>query len=255
MVTKVKLTEAEIRRISVYLDMIGLSKDAAQIYLELIKCGPKNMSELADKLQNFPSANYRLAYELERRGLIYRLSGRPMRYAAHPLSHGLEAAKRDYDAKLQEVLSIINNARDNEVSRLELVIGRQALYGKYESLATEAKNSIDVFSIGIAFSKSLLSVQKSAIKRGVVIRHAVQRLKSDNYYVINQWKQIGVNIKHAPSQRGFHLMIFDQDLLLLSFSDPSNTDNRISILTDNQTAIRLFSGQFETIWAAAKELD
>lgn len=244
----------EKQRVDEYLKTIGVSKDAAEMYQHLLKSKPQTMSELADKLQNFPSANYRLAYELQNLGLIHKLSGRPMRFEAYSLNLGIESSFSTHQKTLQEILgTITREATPNQ--HLELIVGRQEMYKKYEDLAAQAKQEIVLYAIGIAFTKSLYEAQKSAIKRGVSIRHAVQQLKAENYHIISKWQHAGVKVRHAPSERGFHVMIFDRRLALLSFSDPENTENRVSIVTDNKTAVNLFMVQFQNIWAGAREID
>ncbi|MDB5182297.1 MAG: transcriptional regulator TrmB [Candidatus Saccharibacteria bacterium] len=243
----------ETKHVEKYLKSIGVSNDAAEMYQHLLKSKPQTMSQLADKLQNFPSANYRLAYELEDLGLIHKLSGRPMRYEAYPLPLGIKSSLNLHQKSLQELVGTLTTSQQPG-EHIELVVGRQEMYTRYEELAAQAKQEIVLYAIGIAFSKSLYATQKAAIKRGVSIRHAVQQFKAENYYIINKWQHAGVKVRHAPSERGFHLMIFDRKILLLSFSDPENTENRISIVTDNKTAVNLFMAQFQTIWGGAREI-
>jgi sugar-specific transcriptional regulator TrmB len=241
------------KQIDEYLKSIGVSNDAVEMYKHLLGSKPQTINQLADKLQNFPSANYRLAYELEDLGLIHKLSGRPMRCEAYPLPLGIESSLNLHQKSLQELVGSLTKTQ-KPGDHLELVVGRQEMYSRYEALAAQAKQEIVLYAIGIAFTKSLYATQKSAIKRGVSIRHAVQQFKAENYHIINKWQHVGVKVRHAPSERGFHLMIFDRKTLLLSFSDPENTENRISIVTDNKTAVNLFMAQFQTIWGGAREI-
>lgn len=237
-----------------YLTSLGVSDDASKMYLLLLKSKAMTIHELADKLGNLPSANYRLAYELEELGLIFRIYGRPMRFQAYPFGLGIQSSFNKHRTTVEGLVGNLLGNTDLTHHHVELLVGRQMLYDKYEQLASKACQEIAVYSIGIAYSKSLHFTQKSALKRGVVIRHVVQRVKSDNYHIIHKWQELGVQIRHAPADRGFHLMVFDRSQVLVSFSDPENTDSRISILTDSPAATGLFLTQFENIWKEAKIL-
>jgi len=236
-----------------YLRSLGLTKDAIRLYFYLLSNKQKTMVEASLHLNNYTSANYRLAYKLKELGLIHVTIGRPMRFAAYPLNTGLMASKNMQEKKLQKVIKSLNtNNTDSHLA--EIIIGRKALYDRYEDLAKSAQEEILVYSIGIAYSESLFKTQKDAIKRGVSIRHIVQRLKSDNYHIINKWVHLGVRVRHSADAGGFHLMLFDRKQVLVTFSDPKDTDNRISILTDQSTAVKLFLAQFQTIWGQSKEV-
>lgn len=251
MKAKGRRRQAEVVR---YLERLGVSPDAAEMYQVLLGSRALTIKELAHRLCNLPSANYRLAYELAELGLIYRIYGRPMRFQAYPLSLGVQSSYDKHRKSMERLVASLTAGGQEESHHVELVVGRQALYDKYEQLAARACSEILVYAIGIAFSKSLFATQKSARKRGVVIRHAVQRVKSDNYHIIHKWQGLGVQLRHAPAERGFHFMLFDRRQVLISFSEPNNTDNRLSILTDSSAAAQLFLAQFEDLWTNARSI-
>jgi sugar-specific transcriptional regulator TrmB len=234
-----------------FLHDIGLSHDAIALYQLLLARKTLTAHEASIELHTFASATYRLFYKLEQWGLARRIAGRPLSFTSVPKAEGMAIARKTYDAHLARLLQ---KAGPSEDVTMSLIIGRKALYDRYEVLAKKAEHQVLVYSIGIAFSDSLYAVQQDAIQRGVSIKHIVQQLRPVNYHVVTKWQRLGVHVRHNPSERGFHFMLFDGKLALISFSDPHDTENRLSIQTDNRTAILLFESQFNELWASSRQL-
>jgi hypothetical protein len=72
--------------------------------------------------------------------------------------------------------------------------------------------------------------------------------------VVHAWQRLGVQLRLLKAERGFHLMVFDGRQVLVSFSNPNDTDDRLSLLTDNAAAVRLFSQYFADIWQQASDV-
>lgn len=237
-----------------YLEALGLSRDAIRLYALLVSQGSQTAQQAATALQVFPSALYRLFYELEGQGLVRRQAGRPRAFSALPLQNGLTAALAVRQQQLARLLALSTSGRLVGESQLRLLVGRQALYSEYARQAALARHSIAIYAIGIAYSPELVAAQRAVMKRGVQVRHAVQQLKPSNYHVVHTWQRMGVRVRLSPSERGFHLMLFDSHLAIISFSNPADTDDRLSIVTDSPAAVRLLQADFETLWHEAREI-
>ncbi len=237
---------------SEYLHRIGLSFDAIRVYELLLATKQMTARELADKLLLFPSAIYRLCYELETAKLIRVVRVRPRQFAAINKALGLEASYEQQTHLLQKLIKI---AQLSSSDKTELIIGRQPLYDAYLQHARHAKHDIRVYSIGIAFSEELEQIQKAARKRGVIIWHVIQQQKLSNQHVVSKWQRVGVRLRYLPKARGFHFYIIDTKLVCITFSDPNDTENRLSVVTDNQAAVDLFGSQFQVIWNQARDIN
>jgi sugar-specific transcriptional regulator TrmB len=238
-----------------YLQQLGLSNHAMALYSLLLKHDSLTARQAGDLSGEFPAAEYRLFQQLERLGLVRRERRRPVQFTAVAKDVGLRAAYVQSRHQLDNLLAGLELAEGNAEQRLELIIGRQALYERYAELAETAQQTIGIYAIGIAYSADLLQAQQAALKRGVQIRHVLQQIKPSNFHVAHKWQRLGVQLRYAPSARGFHLMLFDKQSVLVTFSDPQNTDDRLSILTTNPSAVRLFSTHFEDIWQQAKQVE
>jgi sugar-specific transcriptional regulator TrmB len=199
---------------------------------------------------SFPSAEYRLFYALEHRGLVRRTHQCPITYEPLPLQTGLQASFTLNESTLKRLIGGHSSQESTE-----LLIGRQAQYDKYMQLADKAKHEIWIYAIGIAYSEDLEAVQRRAVKRGVSIHHVVQQVQVSNYHVVHKWQRLGVRLKHLPSERGYHVSIFDDSTVMMTFSDPLDTDNRISLISTTPQIVQLFRSQFRSIWNEALEIE
>lgn len=233
-----------------YLDEIGLSKHAIRLYELLLIMGPLSAQDAATHTLDFPSAHYRLFYELERCGLIRRSTGRPTVFTALPLHLGLETSLKRRESQLEKLLK---NESDKS-SDIRIILGRKALYDTYIDCVMAAKEEVNIYSIGIAYSKKLEKSQRQLTQNGVRIRHIIQKHRPSNYHVVHKWLRAGVKLRYLKKTHGFHFFTVDKKWVCITFSDSEDTENRLSILTDNQPATELFRTQFEQLWASARNI-
>lgn len=233
-----------------YLRKIGLSFDAIDVYEVLLVQKQLTANQIAEELGLFTSAVYRLCYELEDARLIRVVNGRPKQFVTIKKKLGLSAS---FEQEKKILHQLINS--DEPGSQTEMIIGRSAIYDAYMRHAEKAARSIHIYSIGIAYSKDLERAQAAVRKRGVVVRHVIQQKKLSNQHVIAHWQRLGIKLRYLPKERGFHFYLIDQSLVCITFSDPSDTESRLSIVTDNRAAIDLFSRQFQELWVASTTLD
>lgn len=237
-----------------YLEALGLSNHEILTYTVLVHENRNlTVQEIASRLFVFPSALYRILSELDRKKLIFRVGTRPLRYKALPEEDGLQAAFLATQADIAKLLAkVIGKANDAET---RIIVGRQATYDEYVHMANDAEKEITIYAIGIAYTDKLHDTQRAALKRGLKIRHVVQQHKPANYHVIHKWLKLGVGLRFLKADRGFHFTQTDRKVTLITFSNPANTDERLSILTKNPLVAELFSDMFEKIWLDAKELE
>lgn len=240
-----------------YLKKLGLSNHAVAIYAVLAQQQkPLSVATVATKLEVLPNAVYRICYDLEKIGLIHRISGRPLQFKAinrsEAYSQSFLQVKQELAVQLQ---SLAGTSATGPSADTRTMIGRQALYNAYADLAATAQHEICVYAIGIAYTDALYATQKSAINRGVHIRHVVQQLKKDNYFIVNKWQKLGVRMRLLKSPRGFHLNIIDNRVALIAFSNPLDTEDRLTIITYSPAAVLTMARLFEEMWQEAGEIN
>jgi sugar-specific transcriptional regulator TrmB len=232
-----------------FLRRLGLSDHEIQTYqIAMASKRPITAQDVASQLMVYPSAVYRMFEHLESVGLIKRVAKRPRSYQANDRSMGYGLAYQSEVDHLKLLLEKTGYVSSSSGSKTYLVAGRQAVYDEYIRYAKTAEHEISVYAIGIAYSPELYEVQRDAIKRGVYIRHVVQRVQPSNYHIINKWQRLGVNLKHLKEEQGYHIVVIDRQIALITFSDKENTEDRLTLVTKNPVAVRLFQAQFESLW-------
>lgn len=232
-----------------YLRKIGLSRNAIHLYDVLLLCGALSAREASSHAKNPVEAQYRLFYELENKQLVRRINGWPRRFEALPLTDGLQASLLQEEKELERLVKKLP-ANDST----HVIVGREAVYHAYSRYARKACDQISIYAIGIAYTDELAHTQAALIKRGVQVRHVVQEIKPDNFYVIDRWLKMGVEMRSLKRPRGYHITIIDKSCAIITFSDPQNTDQRVSIMTTEPHVIAIFQAQFESIWHRSRKI-
>jgi sugar-specific transcriptional regulator TrmB len=247
------------RLIEKYQKDLGLTPHEAAMYEYLLDHGARAALEIAEQLDCLPNAVYRLGRALQEYGFVVVIKRRPIKYQAVPLRAAVERVRerqtRQEDAMYSALLNVASLKREGSKYEVETVIGRQALYERYIEESARAKQEILIFAIGIAYSEQLKASQAAALERGVHIRHIIQKKDPDNYHVIHTWRRMGVKLRHYPAPAGFHLMIFDAERVILTLSNPTETDERISLVVRHPVAAGTLRDYFFTIWAKSRLLD
>ncbi len=237
-----------------FLKDIGLSEHEIRVYEMLVFTkAPLTAQEIAAGVIIYPNAVYRIFKKLEQLGLIRKTARRPVAYIAVKKSTGFNTSYLQKQHLLLQALSksgVMDVHNENTI-----LVGRQQLYDRYVQLASLAEVDIVIFSAGIAYSKKLYQVQKSAVDRGVVVKHIVQSVDSSNYHIIHKWKHLGVEIRRLDVRQGFHLTVIDRKAALITFSNADDTEDRVTIVTEHNIAVELFHLQFEQMWNQAKLFD
>lgn len=234
---------------------LGLSDHEIQVYQVLAakKTRGHTAQNVASVLTVYPNAVYRIFRRLESFGLARLAQRRPLAYQVTDKVQSYVAAATQKKSSLDVLLGQVAPHGDAK-NGVRIIVGRQALYNRYVELAQRAKTEICVFAIGIAYSEELRAVQKNAIKQGVRIRHIVQKLQPSNYSIIHKWQGLGVGVRYFEQKHGYHLTIIDQNIALVTFSSPEDTEDRLSIEVSHSSAVQLFQSQFEILWVSSKDI-
>ncbi len=108
-----------------YLRRIGLSKTAITLYELLLQNDSLTAQEAAGHMHAFAAAQYRLFYELEQKGLVRQLPGRPRRFRALDMHNGLQASLAKEEKQLETLVVGDAHLADDQAT---ILVGRQAAY-------------------------------------------------------------------------------------------------------------------------------
>ena len=214
--------------------------------------------QLAVHMGCLTHAVYRLGKKLEANHFVVISSQRPRRFSVTDLPVAFEANRQRtanaYETVIAQVLGETTPAHRSS-TLIELITGRQAIYNRFIEEANKAQLEILDFSIGIADSKELEIAVRKFRSRGVEMRLIVQKEDMETYHIIKKWQQLGIKVRYLKSPIGFHLMVFDTTTVILTLSNPSNTEERTSIVFQNATAAKSLREYYFNLWVASRIID
>lgn len=242
----------------------GLSEKEAQLYLHLLKYGPKTPSPLAKSLQTYREDVHRTLTSLIEKGMVRPSLDSPTVYAAIDLDTALGSALqkqqselREMEARKRELQELSQQQRFrpfDEVSTFKIIKSIKGLIAvampPIDPMQEEWRIAAPAYLTVVA---SLFGVNDAAyefIKRGGKVRAIVDI----SYQVIEPVREmiaIGEEVRHID-QHGIMFVVFDRRI---SISAINAEVKRISLnepvsglWTDDPAYAQYLASTFEMVW-------
>jgi len=251
-----------------HLISFGLSEKEAQLYLHLLKYGPKPPSLLAKSLKTYREDIYRTLNGLIDKGMVNPSLDSPTVYAAVELDIALDAALKKHKTELREM-----EVRKEELQELS----KQQRFRPSEEFATfKIIKSIKEFlavatslidSLGEEFlvaGPEIMFVIASLYGTNEVIKKFMDRggkmrvISDISYSSIESVQQVldmGEDIRHYDKYQGIIFAVFDRktsisainvDIKGVSLHEPMT-----ALWTDDPTYANYLVSTFELLWEQA----
>jgi len=251
-----------------HLISFGLSEKEAQLYLHLLKYGPKPPSLLAKSLKTYREDIYRTLNGLIDKGMVNPSLDSPTVYAAVELDIALDAALKKHETELREM-----EVRKEELQELS----KQQRFRPSEEFATfKIIKSIKEFlavatslidSLGEEFlvaGPEIMFVIASLYGTNEVIKKFMDRggkmrvISDISYSSIESVQQVldmGEDIRHYDKYQGIIFAVFDRktsisainvDIKSVSLHEPMT-----ALWTDDPTYANYLVSTFELLWEQA----
>ena len=251
-----------------HLISFGLSEKEAQLYLHLLKYGPKPPSLLAKSLKTYREDIYRTLNGLIDKGMVNPSLDSPTVYAAVELDIALDAALKKHETELREM-----EVRKEELQELS----KQQRFRPSEEFATfKIIKSIKEFlavatslidSLGEEFlvaGPEIMFVIASLYGTNEVIKKFMDRggkmrvISDISYSSIESVQQVldmGEDIRHYDKYQGIIFAVFDRktsisainvDIKGVSLHEPMT-----ALWTDDPTYANYLVSTFELLWEQA----
>ncbi|MGZ4924757.1 MAG: TrmB family transcriptional regulator [Halobacteriota archaeon] len=245
----------------------GLSEKEAQLYLHLLKYGPKTPSPLAKSLNTYREDAHRTLTSLIDKGMVHPSLDSPTIYAAVDLDNALESAVQKQQSELREMekrkrelqeLSKQQRFRpSDEVSTFKIIKTMKELISVSIPLIDSLQEEwlIAVPAIMTVFA-SLFGVNEAAsefIKRGGKVR-AIIDISYQTIEPVREMISIGEEVRHID-QHGITFVVFDKKVAMSTINAEitriSLNAPAFGLWTDDQAYAQYLASTFEMLWNQA----
>ena len=250
------------------LQRIGLTENESRIYLVLIKMGPIKASETSFFGQVPRTKTYGTIKELERKGLVKVVPGKPEVYSPTspndvlmPLVTKKNNEIRDAESVVQalsltyETSKYVKRNAPKEVSEVWEIEGRPNLLSKLNQVFNDARKSIHYSTSAsglIRAYKAHSEILERAKKQGVAVQ-LLAPISAENQGVAKQLSEV-VEVKRLDKPLGADFALVDSHELVVVDTKPDDlrTDRGadLAIWTTNKLLVELQEQLFHRVWEA-----
>jgi sugar-specific transcriptional regulator TrmB len=255
------------------LQRLGLTEYESRIYLVLIRMGPVKASEVSFFGQVPRTKTYGAIKELERKGLLRIMPGKPDVYIPSspnevltPLVTKLRRDVGDSESIIHDLTvayesnKYVKRDAPKEAGEFWQIEGRQNLYNKLNQILSDARKSIYYSTSArglIRAYKSHSEILERARSHDVVVR-VLTSISTENRGVAEQLSQ-ALEVKQLDESLGKFFVSVDSRELVIVESKPDDLrmdrGSDSAIWTTNKLIVELHERLFEQIWKSLPRLE
>lgn len=245
---------------------LGLTEYESRIYLVLIKMGPIKASELSFFGQIPRTKTYGAIKELERKGLLHIIPGKPEAYAPSSPSEVLMPMVTKLSRELTDAEGVVQNLAlafesskfikrevPKESEQFWEIQGRPSIINKLNQIFSDASKTINYCTTAsglIRVYKAHCEIFEKLGKQGIGVR-VLSPLNSENSGVARQISEV-LEFKILDKPFGENFVTIDSRELVVVETTPEDlrTDRGAdkAIWTTNRLLVELHDELFERVW-------
>jgi sugar-specific transcriptional regulator TrmB len=245
---------------------LGFAKNQAILYLTLLTNGRTDARTLSVLTSLHRTEVYRSLGELEKKGLVDKEVGAPLRFVAVSPSLGLQNA---LEMKINEVektgkktaefiknFSPKEDSEDSSQYPIKIIDGRKRILQQIKQQHDVAKETIEIISIlprWLQIMEECLDNYVNALKRGVRYRIIVGSWDSKNILpqTINRLLEMpNFKLKTIILPQTINSAIFDSKEVTFNYYPLKSLGHSPLIVTNHPSFIDLSKGYFEAVWSS-----
>jgi len=243
----------------------GLSEKEAQLYLHLLKYGPKTPSPLAKSLKTYREDVHRTLTSLIEKSMVRPSLDSPTVYAAVDLDAALDSAVKKHESELREMeerkrelqeLSQQQRFRpSDEVSTFKIIKSiKELVAAMLPILDSMQEDWVMVVPSGAAVIASQFGINEAAyefIERGGTVRVILNDITYPIIETVQEMIDNGEDVRHF-GREGIIFTIFDKKVSMTAISADVTrvalNEPIAALWTDDPTYARYMMSTFETLW-------
>ncbi|MGA7075338.1 MAG: helix-turn-helix domain-containing protein [Halobacteriota archaeon] len=243
----------------------GLSEKEAQLYLHLLKYGPKTPSPLAKSLKTYREDVHRTLTSLIEKGMVRPSLDAPTVYAAVDLNTALESAVkkqeselREMEARKQELQKLSAKQRfrpSDDVATFKILKSVKEVVSAAAPLILSLEKEMVWVSpmpgLAVVSVFGINDITKPLIEKGGSVR-GVTDVKYSGIGLVQELLDIGVEVRHFDEYRGVFYAVLDRkhcisainiDVKRIALNEPLSM-----LYTDDATYADYLVSTFEMLW-------
>ena len=255
-------TDDEVTRL---LMSFGLNEKEARLYLQLLKYGPKTLSQLAKSLNTYRTDVHRTSNTLIEKGMVRPSLNSPAIYTAVNLDAALASVLEKHESELREL-----RARSQELQELAkpqqfAPSGEVATFKILKNIREVNSAAVPVMLSakeeylwlanrqGVEFGEAFgfFEAEKAFTERGGRCR-GITDISYELISMIRRLLDIGSDIRHFGGYRGAYFGVFDKKYCFSAINidvQRVRLDEPISMLyTDDPVFADYLISTFEMVW-------
>jgi len=225
----------------------GFTRDEAEIFVFLLRAGPCPASVVARRFEISRMKAYRALKELEEKGLVHRIMGRPVRFVAAPLKETLDRYIDEVRGKLERLEEGEREITESwerlsrrvepslEEPRFRIFQGRQQIYDLIQKMGERAAKEVIVLTTANDLTRlSLLGIDddlKALARRGAQVRVLTPVFKENLGDV--EGLLDGVEVRSASLPAPMRIVVVDDNEALTTVA----MDDTMSVTTQDDTGL------------------
>lgn len=249
----------------------GFTRDEAEIYVLLLRAGPCPARVVARRFEISRMKAYRALKELEERGLVHRIMGRPVRFVAAPLKETLDRHIDEVRGRLERLEEGEREITESwerlsrrvepslEEPRFRIFQGRQQIYDLIQKMGERAAKEVIVLTTANDLTRlSLLGIDddlKALASRGTQVRVLTPVVKENLGDVEVLLDSVEVRSASLPAPMRIVVVDDNEALTTVAMDDTMSvtTQDDTGLWTNASSYIKAMKVFLEALWGMAPE--
>ena len=245
------------------LEKLGLTSLQARIYLTTVTLQKASVGKIATTAEVARPDVYRILAVLEKRGLIKKVTTKPLEYEATSLKEGcmllLEGKRKEYFEAKEQSQRLIQefNERTHKVKGAEnfsLINSKELLLERFAAADESAKKSLDIISdwATLAVLVSNMESFRRVRARGVKIRLLTEKAPGDkNQEELYNQKSALFELRFFKGPVPIRTAIYDGEVMHMRVRTQQDHGMTPALWSDNSAFVQMIMAYYESIWNKA----
>jgi len=251
-----------LKQINRALTRFKLSKNEVKVYLFLARCGSQKVQQIAESIGIHRTEAYKVLRSLEAQGLIARILGKPMKFAALPLERVLENLIEERRGRIIQLeqrkkellemwrsLPAVEELSSNKET-LQVIEGKRQVMVKVSELlnSSEAEFQAVVSDNEMAWLFNNLffeDLDDLIKKRSLDVRMMTQHSPISTY-IIDKIDMCSMDFAFLRRSNQPSFFIADDKQILLLMNNDEN--KLLAMWTNYEAVVASFRNLFELLW-------